>query len=193
MRKLLCLAAVCAGAAGAQSLSIGVLGGVPFTDAVNSVQTNTVSTIYKSANFVIGPSFQVNLPASLRFEVDALYRPVEFQYTLPFTAINSSASQWQFPFLLQYRVKIPVVKPFLESGFSFDHLSNVSAAGRAITSGLGQLVQQSHASVVLGGGVEVKVPFVRVSGELRYSRQWSEDFRQISNLNQAEFLVGVHF
>ena len=39
----------------------------------------------------------------------------------------------------------------------------------------------------------MKVPFVRVSGELRYVRQGSEDFRGLGNLNQAEFLLGIHF
>jgi hypothetical protein len=189
MRKILGLVVLVASAASAQSLSVGVLGGVPFSDAVDITKAGTFGSAYKSTNFIVGPAVQINLPASLRFEVDALYRPVSFNIG----TVDVSANQWQFPFLLQYRVKTPVVKPFLEAGLSFDHLANVSAAARAITSGPGQLVQSSHASVVLGGGLEVKVPFVRISGELRYSHQGSADFRALSNLNQAEVLIGVHF
>jgi hypothetical protein len=62
-----------------------------------------------------------------------------------------------------------------------------------ITTGPGALLRQSDAGLVIGGGVYVKVPFVRLSGELRYTRQTVSDFASISNLNQAEVLFGVHF
>jgi hypothetical protein len=193
MRNVLLGLALCACAASAQSLSVGVLGGVPFPDAVNTVQSSTYSTVYKSANFIVGPALQINLPASFRIEADALYRPVNFNVTTPVTAFTSSAAQWKFPFLLQYRFKTPVVKPFVEAGASFDRLSNISAAAKAVTSGTGQVLQQSHGSAVLGAGVDVKVPFVRLSGELRYEHAGSADFQGLSNLNQAEVLIGVHF
>jgi Outer membrane protein beta-barrel domain len=191
--KSLVVALLCAGAACAQSISVGAIGGVPFTDAVDEVQHSTYSTVYKSTNFVVGPSLQVNLPASLRFEVDALYRPVKFQLNLLNVANSISSSQWQFPFLIQYRFGTPLVKPFLEAGLSFDHLSGISSAARAITSGPGQVLHTSNASVVLGGGVDVKIPFVRLSGELRFSRATVSEFQSISNLNTAEVLFGVHF
>jgi hypothetical protein len=133
----------------------------------------------------------------LRFEVDALYRPYSFSVSNLLlngaSQQNVSAADWQFPFLAQYRLNVPVVRPFLEGGLSFNHLSNISAAANNIGSGPGTLVAQSHAAVVLGVGVDVKLPLIRVSGELRYSHQTSADFAQISNLNQAEFLLGVHF
>jgi len=100
---------------------------------------------------------------------------------------------WSFPFLLQYRFKFPVVKPFVEVGASFDHLADISSAANNITSGPGTLLRRSNASVILGGGVDVKIPFVRLSGELRYSHLGSPDFQAISNVNQAEVLLGVHF
>jgi len=185
MRKLILLSLISIGAASAQSLSVGVLGGAPFTNAVSS-------NPYLSPNFVVGPAVQLSLPLSLRFEVDALYRPVKFDLLNVLSTAQVSGSQWQFPFLLQYRFKAPLVKPFVEAGVSFDHLADISAAAKEI-SGTGQLLQQSHASFVLGGGVDVKIPFIRLSGELRYIREGSADFSGISNLNQAEVLVGVHF
>jgi hypothetical protein len=147
------------------------------------------------------------LPLSLRFEVDALYRPYSFSFpelavfvngaafNLAAVTITVPAMQWSFPFLLQYRIKtpLPLVKPFVEAGVSFDHLADISSAAKIITSGPGTLLRQSNASVVLGGGIDVKIPFIRLSGELRYIHQWSADFQGISNLNQAEALVGVHF
>jgi hypothetical protein len=197
MNKLLLVGAFCAIPAFAQSISVGVIGGAPFTDVVNATNQNNLAFIPKSTNFTVGPSFQVNLPLSFRIEADALYRPYSFSATSTVVSsivpINVSGNQWTFPVLAQYRFTFPVVKPFVEVGASFDHLSNLSSAAKNITSGAGQLIQQSHAGVVLGGGVDVKIPFVRISGELRYTHQGSADFQAISNLNQAEVLVGIHF
>jgi len=82
MKRLFLLGAFCAISASAQSIfSIGVIGGVPFTDVVNATNQNNFSFISKSTNFTVGPSFQVNLPLGLRIEVDALYRPYSFTAT----------------------------------------------------------------------------------------------------------------
>lgn len=191
MRKLFTLGALCALTAGAQSLSVAVLAGAPFTDVVNATTANNITFLPQSTNFIIGPALQINLPLSLRFEVDALYRP--YSFSVSNLAGNVSAAQWQFPFLAQYRFNFPVVKPFVEAGLSFDHLSNISSAARNITAGPGRLVQQSHAGVVLGAGVDFKLPLIRLSGELRYTHQGSADFQAISKVNQAGFLLGVHF
>ena len=201
MRRLLLFTLFCTAAASAQSISVGLIGGAPFTDVVNSVNQNNFAFVPKSTNFTIGPAFQVNLPLSLRLEVDALYRPYSFTGTSTVTPtlltsvapVNVSGSQWRFPVLAAYRFKAPVIKPFVEAGVSFDHLSNLSDAAKRITSGAGQLIQQTHAGVVLGGGVDVKIPLIRISGELRYTHQGSADFQSLSNLNQAEVLVGIHF
>ena len=183
------LLAVFCVAACAQGISVGVLGGAPFTDVVSSFNQSNLTFVSKSANFTIGPALQVNLPLSLRFEVDALYRP----YSFGSGAYTVSANQWSFPFLLQYRFSTPVLKPFAEAGVSFDHLANISAAANNITAGPGALINRSNASVVLGAGVDLKIPIIRLSGELRYIHQGSADFQAISNVNQAEVLFGVHF
>jgi len=200
MKALTLLGVLFAVSASAETISVGVLGGAPFTDVVNATNQNNINFVSKSNNFTVGPTLQVNLPLSLRLEVDALYRPYKYTATItppPFAAavapINVSASQWRFPVLAAYRFPFPVVKPFIEAGVSFDHLSNLSTAARTITSGPGQLIQQTHASVVLGGGVDVKIPLVRLSGELRYTHQGSADFQALSNVNQAEVLFGIHF
>jgi hypothetical protein len=200
MRTVFLLGAICAVSASAQLISVGVIGGAPFTDVVNSVNQNTLAFLPTSTNFIVGPSVQLSLPLSLRLEVDALYRPYSFSATptgtypgFPSVPSNVSGSEWNFPFLLQYRFKTPLVKPFAEVGVSFDHLANISSAANNITSGPGQLIHQSNAGIVLGGGVDVKIPFIRLSGELRYTHQSAAYFQGISNLNQAEVLVGVHF
>lgn len=197
MRKtlLVMVPLLCAAGLNAQTFSVGVLGGAPFTDVVQTINTSGIQFVPKSTNFVVGPAVRIGLPLHFRIEADALYRPYEFgQSATGSTAVTTvSASQWRFPLLLQYRIETPVIKPFLEGGLSFDHLSNIGTAARNITSGPGTLVHESNASVVLGAGVDVKLGFVRLSGELRWSHQGSADFQEITRVNQAEVLMGIHF
>ena len=202
MRKLSLLVAFCAMPASAQSIfSVGVIGGAPFTDVVKATNQNNFAFVPTSTNFTVGPSFQVNLPLSFRIEADALYRPYGFTATstvpAPFATsvrpANVSGSEWKFPILAQYRFKTPAVKPFVEAGVSVDRLTNLSADATYFASGPGTLIRQTSAGVVLGGGVDVKIPLVRLSGELRYTHQVSADFQAVSKLNQAEVLVGIHF
>lgn len=204
LNRLLAVGIIFAASAGAETFSFGVLGGAPFTDVVNSVTNfNNNSYAANSTNFTVGPTIQVNLPLSLRFEVDALYRPYSFltQFVGPTSILSgpnvspvsatpttASASEWRFPFLLQYRFHTPVVKPFLEVGVSFDHLAAISEAAQNFGP-----INESNAGVVVGGGVDVKIPFVRLSGELRYTHQGSAYFEGLSNVNQAEVLFGLHF
>jgi len=196
MRKVLVLLVLGAISARAQSIfSIGVVGGAPFTNVVGTVSENFLNVTPKSTNLTIGPSFQVNLPLNLRLEVDALYRPYSFTGSSgpPMFPVNPapttvSANEWTFPILAQYRFKTLFVKPFAETGVSVDHLASLSTDGGAFAP-----LRQTNAGVVLGGGVDVKIPFIRLSGELRYTHLGSAYFQSISNLNQAEVLVGVHF
>jgi len=202
MRKLLLLAPFSVMPIFAGSLfSAGVIGGAPFTDVVNNTNQPGYLFSSKSTNYTIGPALQINLPLNLRFEFDALYRPYAFAATsnvpAPLAAglapSNVSAHQWSFPMLAQYRFKLPLVSPFVEAGLAVNHLSDISVVGANLTSGPGALVHQTNAGVVIGAGVDVKVPFVRISGELRYTRQGEAYFANVSNLNQAAFLVGLHF
>lgn len=188
----------CAISVNAQIFSAGVVGGAPFTDVVSAANQNNVAIVSQSSNFTAGPSVQIGLPLNLRVEVDALYRPYNFMVATALPSItnyNVSAMDWSFPFLLQYRFRthLPLVRPFVEIGESFDHLGDLSAVAKNITSGPGTLIRQTNNGFVLGGGVDVKVPFIRFSGELRYIHQGAPDFQAISNVNQAEVLFGVRF
>lgn len=198
MIKPLLLGLLITGFSFGQSLSVGVLGGAPFTDVVNNGTIAPINTVVTSSNFTVGPSVQLNLPLNLRVEFDALYRPYGFNLYNQLIAaqVNNGTSvsgqQWSFPLLLQYRFSFPIVRPFLEVGPSFQHLTGTGSLTSAIT-GPGELLHSSNVGIVLGGGVDVKVPFVQLSGELRYTRETTSYFSNISNLNQAEVLFGVHF
>jgi len=134
------------------------------------------------------------LPAGFRVEVDALYRPAAYRIATGSLLSDISASQFRFPALLQRHLgSLPIVKPYAEAGLSFDHLTNLKQAINLLPSQPGAIVQTTHAGLVLGFGVDFKVPFIKISPEIRYTRQFSSDFQGISELNQAEFLVGIRF
>ncbi len=189
----------------AQHISVGLVGGVPFTGGFDDFTTSNalsdeVSHSFSNSNeYILGPTLEVRLPFSLAVEVDALYRPVSA--TTTFTAggtanvgsttfqfsSSSTYSTWEFPVLGKYRFALPVVSPYVEAGPSF----------RKTGSGLGWF---SSSGFTLGGGVEVKVLRLRIAPEVRYTH-WGSDspppinasFFAPSNQNQAEFLVGLSF
>jgi hypothetical protein len=193
MRTLLLALFLSAPACG-EIFSIGGIIGTPLTDVTQTTTIAGINYLRNSTRFTIGPSLQVNLPAGFRLEIDALYRPVAYQLAISAATSNVSASQFRFPILAQYRLgSFPVVKPYAEAGLSFDHLSNLKQAATLLPAHPGAIVQTTHAGLVLGFGIDIKVPFIRISPEIRYTRQFSSDFQGISELNQAEFLVGLRF
>lgn len=193
MRALL-LTLLLAAPASADIFSYGLIAGTPFTDVTQTTTIAGLNYLHNSTLFTVGPTLQVNLPAGLRFEIDALYRPVAYQIATSAVTTNVSGSQWRFPVLLQYRLgKYPLIHPYVEGGLSFDTLNNLERAAGLLPTQPGAIVKTTDAGLVLGFGVDIKVPFVRISPEIRYTRQFSSEFQGISELNQAEFLVGIRF
>jgi hypothetical protein len=174
--------------------SAGLIVGTPLTDVTQTTTLAGINYLRNSTLFTIGPTLRINLPAGVRIEFDALYRPVAYQIATGTSLANVSASQFRFPILLQHDIGgLPLIRPYAEAGLSFDHLSNLSQAVRLLPSQPGAIVQTTHAGLVLGFGVDVKLLVIKISPEIRYTRQLSSDFRGISELNQAEFLVGIRF
>ena len=193
MMKPVLLGLLIAGFSFGQSLSVGVLGGAPFTDVVHATTVGPSQILNSSDNYTIGPSVQLNLPLGLRVEFDALYRPYGFRQisitSATTSSVNLSAQQWRFPLLLQYRFPFPVVRPFVEAGPSFEHLTGASS----LSSFLSSPMHTSGTVIVFGGGADLKIPFVRLSGEIRYTHETTSYYPGVSNQNQAEVLFGIHF
>lgn len=183
-------------AAFAQSVSVGVKGGVPFTGGLSDFSQNGVDVITRtfsnSKEYIIGPSVELNFPVGVSVEADALYRPLNFTTAItvvprPASTTESNVSSWEFPILLKYRFPFPIVKPLVEAGPSFRTTGS-------------QLTWFSNRGLTLGGGVEFKIGRLRFGPELRYTR-WGADaapslgvfFNPPSQKNQAEFLLGISF
>ncbi len=188
MTRIACLLVLLAPAALPQLFSFGVKGGVPLTDAFKGPARFSLRS--EGGTYAVGPAVELNLPFRLSFEIDALYRPVRYQSeTGTGTTTRVSGSSWEFPGLLKYRLTGGPARPYLAAGLAFRNL-------RGFRDNLPELRKRSAAGAVLGGGLELRVPFIRLSGELRYTRWGSTNFQLggfRSQLNQAEFLLGLMF
>jgi hypothetical protein len=200
MKTLLCsclLAASFAPATAlAQHFSFGVIAGGGLTDAFHDQTFHGVDTVTRffsdSKDPIFGPMVDLGLPANVSVEFDILYRPFHLASSnavIPTATVTSSTSfgTWEFPLLLKYRfpVLIPWAKPLLEAGPSF-------------RAGSGANAEPSKHGLTIGGGLEVKIFRLKVAPQIRFTR-WGSDKAQLlfaaplTNLNQAEFLVGLSF
>jgi len=189
MRKIILAGLFTAAAACAQAISVGIIGGAPFTNVESTTTVSGISILPKSPNFTVGPTFQLNLPLHLRVEFDALIRPASFQVSN--LIANTNATEWRFPLLVQYRLGSgKLLQPFVGVGASFEHLYQIK---NAALSGPGSIATNSPGGMVIDGGLDFKVKLARISAELRYTRQFNAAIFDAEELNQAEVLVGARF
>ena len=179
MRRLCALFLLAAAVALPQKISVGVKGGVPLTDALKV--TGSSRYFSNKAPFVIGPAVELRLPLGLSAEADVLYR--RLQYGDSPGAAGATGQVWELPLLAKGRLPaLLIFAPFVSAGFSFRRLANLSN-GKGPT---------------IGGGVEVKLPLVRLSAEMRYTRWGSSTFKSAlaglsTQLNQADVMLGIMF
>ncbi|MEX2303663.1 MAG: hypothetical protein WD733_22155 [Bryobacterales bacterium] len=178
--RLAVLAALAAPVWG-QGLSVGVRGGVPLSDAFEAVP-GALRFRNVPHRWTAGPTIEVRLPLSLGITFDALYSRVE--YELDDGSGRQRGGQWDFPLMLRYRAGIGPVRPFIAGGGSFNKITDITTPKSTV------------AGLVLGAGVEVKVPLVRITPEVRYTRRFDDAVSLDglrSNRNQFLFLTGITF
>ncbi len=184
---------LCAGVVPALAgpIEVGVKGGVPLTDFLTTARNQNFAYISQTKRYVVGPSLQLNLPAGFAVEFDALYRRMSYE-ALTASPSPVTAGAWEFPLLLKYRLVKGPVRPFVDAGMAWDKLSGLKQS-------VVELRNSTVAGFVLGGGIELHTPLVKITPELRYTQWGSQHFRDAvsgllhSNESQAEFLLGISF
>jgi hypothetical protein len=155
------------GLSNAQPVVAGLKIGVPFTDAFQNQPYPTVSTLTASSNaYTLGPFVEIRLPLHLSIEADALYRGLHFNNVLA----SASTGQWDFPIVAKYKFFKGPVKPYVEGGLDFNHISDIK-----------NLVTANNASnfgIVLGAGVEIHAFVMRISPEVRYTGDALKEFQR---------------
>ena len=196
----------------AQLLSVGVKGGVPATDAFDTVRTGNLSYVSDSDRWLVGGTVELRFPLGLGVEFDALYRKLNFRTEAaaggicptcgPFTA-TTEASSWEFPLLFKLRVASSPVRPFVVAGPNFRSLHGVTQfitdpLGNRETDDPAELRNRASVGFTAGVGLELGGRF-RVVPEVRYTRWGWENFQSLalpsfrSNQDQVDVLVGIHF
>jgi hypothetical protein len=186
-RKTFCLLLVCAALGGAppavaQPFGAGLKIGATLTNAISSIGSETIPN---SANLIIGPYVEVRLPFGFSVEGDALYFPGLYS-----SGTGGGGSVWQFPILAKYKFLKGPVRPYVEGGPDFSHVSDVKE--------LPDLLHNSNYGITLGAGVEIKLLALRIAPEIRYNGFLFTNIQSFeglfkSNRNQAVFLLGIGF
>jgi opacity protein-like surface antigen len=167
--------------AAAQPFGVGVKLGSTLNNAISATSTLSVPDDH---HFIIGPYFEVRLPFGLSAELDALHE------SSLYSSVLNGGSTWQFPVLAKYKLLKGPVKPYVEGGIAFSHITDLS--------NIPQLNHASNFGLLLGAGVEVKLLAPRINAEIRYNGWALKNIQSTtgqyeSNQNQVTLLVGLGF
>ncbi|HUQ94079.1 MAG TPA: outer membrane beta-barrel protein [Bryobacteraceae bacterium] len=169
----------------ADSIGIGMRGGLPFGDAFESARSRDF-TISGHNRFVLGPTLELRLPLGFGASFDALYRRYNFETISSTSSFFESGGQWEFPLMLRYRFPGIVARPFVAAGPVFQKITGVTST-------------RNSSGVALGGGLDIKIPLFHITPEIRYSRRFQEPFITLplsglrANANQFDFMLGITF
>ncbi|HYP06500.1 MAG TPA: outer membrane beta-barrel protein [Bryobacteraceae bacterium] len=214
MMKTFSLMFVCAMASFAQPIGVGLKVGLPLTDAFDVATGPSGSYASDTKRYIIGPQVELRLPAGFAIELDALYTKLNFSSvgSVAGSVVNAAtdADAWEFPLLLKKKfgganAGVAAVRPFVATGAAFRRLTGIKQVRNFITgspqetSTPAELRDKNATGFVIGGGVEIRALFLRISPEVRFTRWGTSNFREgVANLletnrNQGQFLVGFHF
>jgi hypothetical protein len=201
---------LCCSSAGAQWVSIGVKGGVPFTDVSDRTQPLGKyggEASFSMKRYTFGPTLEVGLPLGFRIETGALVQRVRMDFfrgpapTATLTIEGQRAWAWQIPVLLKRRILKNTFAPYVSAGCTFRHIGNIESDLIVVPQIPGypsQRTRNSAASggplaygVTVAGGISLPPKIVRVEPEIRYTHWTSQ--RYLAGTEQVEFLIGVRW
>lgn len=184
-------------------LSFGIKGGVPLTDAFETVRSGNIRYVTDTKRYLVGGTVELRLGFGLGVEFDALYKRLNYGVEQGALTASTRGNSWEFPLLFKMRAPTEGVRPYFTAGPSFRHLSGLkqfvlSPLGNRETDRPSELSNRFTTGFAVGGGLEIGNRF-RLAPEIRYTRWGWETFRSPldpafrSNPNQLDFLLGLHF
>lgn len=173
--RLSCLLLALAAPSFAQHLHLGVKGGVPLNDLVES--KGQVANL--TSRWTLGPMLEIDLPAGLGVELDLFYRRLGYR-----EAQEHRTGSWEFPLAAKYRFPGLLARPYIGGGFVFRNVGDIPR------------LSAGSKGLVFLGGVTIKAPLVRISPEIRWTR-WESSQSWANSIpasrNQFEVLLGLSF
>ncbi len=150
-KLLLLLATVllpCAGVA--QTVSLGVVAGVPVTQAFETANFDSgpsdlfrtqINYTSRAKRYTIGPAVEVSLPFRLALEFDALYKRLDYNFSSKMRAASfgtfyqeqhNVVSRWDLPLLLKYRLPgFGSGRPYVSAGLNTNYIVNTTQLSRS--------------------------------------------------------------
>ncbi len=201
-----------AGFVSAQTVSVGVKGGVALIDQAGNSD--------ESRPYIVGPSIEVHLFGGFAVEADALYQrlgassifsafsllagsPISLAGApISYEAARQRGNAWEFPLLGKYyfRARTSAWRPYLATGYNFRTIGVHTTATGIVTDQNGV----SHAfsfresfrsdlgiGATFAAGVRLRAGRIAVLPEVRYTRWGSSD--NLTRKNEAAFLLGINF
>ena len=195
MYKTFLLTLVVTSAASAELFSLGAKIGAPLGDAYRIATASNRSLASGATQYTVGVMAELHLPLGFGVEGDILYNRFNFSTgNLVNLLSKSNSNSFEFPILLKYRlISFGPVRPFIGAGPTFRSIQSVLRYDpRKMNDSFGS-------GVVFAGGIEIKVLFLRIAPELRYTHWGSQSFLDGANVliqgkqSQGQFLVGITF
>ncbi len=183
--------------AGAQSIGVGFKAGMPLTELFESQGTIGQQPYRaRTQRFTLGPMIEIRLPLGLGAEFDALYK--RFDQTGGSIAggeVSKTGNSWEFPLLGKYRFPAGAANVYIEGGVSINRVAGKLVPFRWLPV---PPTQQPEATVTrsglaVGGGLELKLPMLRIVPGLRYTRWRANELWGLPRCGSADFLLGVVF
>lgn len=196
-------------------LSVGVKIGAPVVGAFDCADVPGRALVYSAPqvpfefegcrasrpSLTVGPTVELQLSRGWALEVDALRRPLSYQWRQVFINTPSSGvwtmggtatmTRWEFPLLAKYRRPIRRVEWFLAGGGAYSRIWKVEQEVTGVNRGLfdsaprigvvtggspAELVNRTSKGVVAGAGLELPWRFLRFTPEVRYTRWVTRSF-----------------
>jgi hypothetical protein len=194
-----------------QTLEIGVRGGVPVTPAFETSSefhlANGELGSSATRRYTVGPMVRLHLPRDFGVEFDALYHRLGWNdFRESAFLVNDNrviAHSWEFPIVATYRLRGPF-HVLAGPAFRITGVNSISATqtfpGQTTPIPATPLndtsARRSGRGITIGTGFGLRIGFVRVLPEVRYTR-WGADQLENpylhSNVNQVEVLLGIGF
>lgn len=174
------------------SVSAGAIAGTPLA-AITEGSSGSAPIVNRTFWWTVGPVLEVDLPAGLGLEFNALYRRAGYEGPagrgeLAGQRREYTGGVWDFPTLGKYKLGRSAFQPFVGGGWTYRRLGNILKAGSA--SG----ASGSNGAVV-STGIRVGTRSIKLSPEFRYTHWPNQDIQPgfRTRKNQFDVLVGITF
>src|SRR5262249_35752204 len=217
-----CLCLVDAGDSFAQPVSFGIKAGVPLTGLLPSATFYYGSPLQTQTQqqYAIGPVMEIRLPRQFGLEIGVTYKRIKQEFpvvtltgftiicpdppdcenggtqrTFQSQNVSKSARSLDVPVALRYHFSLPSIRPYVEGGYSYNHISRILTPDFPVYNPYNPRVPQiiedptlttlNRIGILFGSGVEFKLPLIDVAPGIRYVHY------EKGRPNSAHFLVVV--